>query len=822
MMENLLRDVRMGLRSLVRDKGFAATVALTLLVCVAANTAIFAIVNSVLLRPLPVPEAERILLLSNRYPKAGAGDLNQASVADYYDRRREMPAFEEQALFDTVGRTLEIGGSAERVTGMMATPSLFALLRVPPALGRAFTPEEGEEGAELKVILSRGLWQQLYGGDRSVLRRDLRLNGVPHTVVGVMPAGFNFMDPEVRFWVPAAFSAEDKTEYHSNNWYHVGRLKPGASLQLAQEQVDALNRANLERMPQWKEILVNAGFHTKVEPLQDLLVKEIRGALYLLWGGAAFVLLLGGLNVANVVLARLTLRRKEMATRLALGAGRGQLVRQLVMENVLLALAGGVTGVAAGAALLEGLASFGLDQFPRAGEVRIDATVVAIELGLAIAVGVLIGLAPMGETLRLQLSGVLREDSRTGTGGRGARLVRQSLVAGQIAIAFVLLVGAGLLLASFRELLAVNPGYETKGLLTFSTSLPRARYPKNSDTYATHYRIREAIRAIPGVEAAGGTGSIPLGGGYNDSVLIPETYEMKPGESLISPRRLTVTPGYFEAMGIGMAKGRAFDERDTETSAPVVIVDERLAERFWPGRDAIDQRVYMPTSVNDVGRPDPKRRWLRVVGVVKSVRLEDLAGKGSPVGAYYFPHSQDTQWFLTYAIRTGAAPESMVRAVRAAVAQVDPELAVFDVRTMEERAELSLASRRTSMLLSVGFGGLALFISAIGTYGVLAYLISQRRREIGIRMALGSTRGGIVRLVFREGATLLGVGVALGGAGAFALRQAVASELYGVQPLEPSVLAGVALLLVTVTLAACLVPARRAVQVDPVVVLSEQ
>lgn len=822
MMEALLRDVRMGMRSLVRDKGFAATVALTLLVCVAANTAIFAIVNSVLLRPLPVPEAERILLLSNRYPKAGVGDLNQSSVADYYDRRREMAAFEEQALFDTLGRTLEIGGAAERVTGMISTPSLFPLLRVTPALGRGFTPEEGEEGAEQKVILSHGLWQQLYGGERDVLGRDLRLNGVPHTVVGVMPAGFNFMDPEVRFWIPAAFSAEEKTEYHSNNWYHVGRLKAGASLQQAQEQVDALNRANLERMPQWKEILVNAGFHTKVEPLQDLLVKEIRGALYLLWGGAAFVLLLGGLNIANVVLARLTLRRKEMATRLALGASRGQLVRQLVVENVLLALAGGVAGVAAGAALLEGLASLGLDQFPRAGEVRIDATVVAMELALAAVVGVLIGLAPMGETLRVQLSGVLREDSRTGTGGRGARLVRQSLVAGQIAIAFVLLVGAGLLLASFRELLAVNPGYETKGLLTFSTSLPPARYPKNSDTYATHRRIREAIRALPGVEAVGGTGSIPLGASFNDSVLIPENYEPKPGESLISPRRLTVTPGYFEAMGMGMAKGRAFDERDTETSMPVVIVDERLAERFWPGRDPIDQRVYMPRSPDDVLKPDPNRRWLRVVGVVKSVRLEDLAGKGSPVGAYYFPHAQDMQWFLTYAIRTGAAPESMVRAVRVAVAQVDPELAVFDVRTMEERAELSLAPRRTSMLLAVGFGGLALFISAIGTYGVLAYLISQRRREIGIRMALGSTRGGIVKLVFREGAVLLGVGVALGGAGAFALRQAVASELYGVQPLEPSVLAGVAMLLVTVTLAACLVPARRAVQVDPVVVLSEQ
>jgi putative ABC transport system permease protein len=822
-METLLRDVRFGLRSLVREKGFAATVALTLLVCVAANTAIFAIVNSVLLRPLPVPQAERILMLSNRYPKAGVGDLNQSSVADYYERRREMPAFEEQALFDTVGRTMEIGGTAERVTGMMATPSLFPLLRVTPAMGRAFTEEEGEQGAEHKVILSHGLWQQLYGGESGVLGRELRLNGVPHTVVGVMPAGFNFVDPEVRYWIPAAFTAEEKSAYHSNNWYHIGRLKPGASLELAQQQVDALNRANLERMPQWKELLTNAGFHTKVEPLQDLLVREIRGALYLLWGGAAFVLLLGGLNIANVVLARLTLRRKELATRLALGAGRGQLVRQLVVENVLLALIGGAAGVAAGAGLLQGLASFGLDQFPRAGEVRIDATVVVIELALAGVVGVLIGLAPLGETLRVQLTGVLREDSRTGTGGRGTRLVRQSLVAAQIAIAFVLLVGAGLLLASFRELLAVNPGFRSEGILTVSSSLPRANYAQSSEVRAGIKRLLDAIHSIPGVESAGGTGSIPFGGSYSDNVIIPEGYQPKAGESLISPRQVVVTPDYFETMGIGLLQGRSFDDRDTEQSTQVVIVDERLAERFWPLGNPLDRRVYMPTGPDDVLKPDPNRRWLRVVGVVQSVRLEDLAGQGnSRIGAYYLPHAQNPWRSMTFAIKTTRSPESMVRAVRAAVAQVDPELAMFDVRTMKERTELSLAPRRTAMLLALGFGGLALFISAIGTYGVLAYLISQRRREIGIRMALGSTRSGIVKLVFREGAALLGVGVVLGGAGAFALRQAVASQLYGVQPLEPAVLAGVVLLLVAVTLAACLVPARRAVQVDPVVVLSEQ
>jgi predicted permease len=343
-----------------------------------------------------------------------------------------------------------------------------------------------------------------------------------------------------------------------------------------------------------------------------------------------------------------------------------------------------------------------------------------------------------------------------------------------------------------------------------------------SDVRGAHRRLLDAIRALPGVEVVGGTGSIPFGGSYSDQVLIPEGFVAKPSESLISPRRVTVTPGYFEAMGIPVAQGRAFDERDTADSTPVVMVDERLAQHFWPDREALDQRVYMPMSPDDAVKPSPDTRWLRVIGVVKPVRLEDLAGRSSHIGAYYLPYAQTDARYMTFAVKAATAPESMTRDVRAAVAQVDPELAMFDVHTMEERAELSLASRRTAMLLAVGFGGLALFISAIGTYGVLAYLISQRRREIGIRVALGSTRGGIVKLVFREGAMLLGVGVVLGGAGAFALRQAVASELYGVQPLEPSVLAGVALLLVAVTLTACLVPARRAVQVDPAVVLSEQ
>ncbi|MDE3167217.1 MAG: ABC transporter permease, partial [Acidobacteriota bacterium] len=351
-MGSLLRSLKHALRSLAREKGFTATVVLTIAVCIAANTVTFAVVQSVLLRPLPVPEASSLLLMANRYPKAGADFGYYSASGDYYDRLRAVSVFSEQALFRTAGRTLEIQGTPQRLTAMLATPSLFRLLRVPPAHGRAFSEAEGETGQDNKVILSEGLSRQLYAAPEAALGRDVRINGQPYTVVGVMPAGFNFIDPEVRLWLPAAFTAEEKETRHSNNWQNIGRLKPGATLPQAQAQVDALNRANLDRFPKYKDLLLNAGFHTVVVPLEDMLVKQVRGALYLLWGGAAFVLLIGAVNVANLVLARATLRRKEFATRLALGAGTGRLMAQLVTENVLLALAGGAAGAGLGAALL--------------------------------------------------------------------------------------------------------------------------------------------------------------------------------------------------------------------------------------------------------------------------------------------------------------------------------------------------------------------------------------------------------------------------------------------------------------------------------------
>ncbi len=821
-MPTMLRDLRFGIRSLMKDKGFSMTVILTLALCIGANTAIFAIVHSVLLQPLPVPRAEEILVMGNQYPQAGAPRSTNSGAADYYDRLKEVTVFQQQAMFGVGDQTIDLNGTPEKIHGMVATPSLFRLLEVAPAIGRAFNDSEGEVGADQKVILSDGLWRQMFAGSPDAIGKDLRLNGRPYTIVGVMPHDFKFVDSEVRLWTPLAFTPEQKVARHSNNWYNVGRLKSGATVQQAQAQVNALNRANDERFPQWKEILKNAGFHTSVEPLREILIRDVRSSLYLLWGGAVFVLLIGAVNIANLALARFTLRRKEFATRLALGAGRGQITRQVVLENILVCGVGGLAGVGLGAGLLQSMMAMGLKQLPRVDEVRIDGPVVLVALAMAIGAGILVGLFPLVNVFQAKLNDALREDSRTGTTGSGSRRIRQGLVVAQIGFAFVLLVGAGLLLVSFRQLLRVDPGYNTGGVMTVSIGVPQSRYAGEPELRELANRSLEAIRRIPGVTAAGATSNIPFGGNHSDSVIFAEGYVMKPGESLISPRAITISTGYFEAMGITMARGRAFDDRDTEKAPGAVIVDETLARHFWPNRDPIGQRMFTPQDINNIMKTDEHTKWLNVVGVVHDIRLDDLNGSGTPVGVYYFPFAQNPERVYTFAIKGATDLGSVGRAVRAGIAGIDPHLAIFDMKTMAERTELSMSTRKTPMTLALGFGGLALFLSAIGIYGVLTYLVTQRRREIGIRSALGCSTSGIVKLVLAEGLALVGIGLIVGIAGAAALRKALESELYGVQPLDPMVMVSVTFVLALVALTACLLPARRATQVDPVIVLNEQ
>jgi predicted permease len=818
-MDALLLDLKYSLRSLWRDKGFAATVVVTFAVCIAANTALFAIVHGVILRPLPVADAKSILIMSNDYPNAGVAGSNNSASGDYYDRLRDMTAFESQALFHDRNQTVELNGSPQQMHAMLVTPSWFRLLRVFPLLGRAFTEEESEIGRDQVVVLSHGLWQQLYAGDKTVVSRTLRISGKPFTIVGVMPPNFNFIDPEVRLWIPLAFTPAEKTVHHSNNWYHIGRLKPGATLQQAQTQVNALNNKNLERFPEMKELLINAGFHTTVKPLQDMLTAGVKGTLYLLWGGAFLVLLIGGLNIANLALARLALRRKEIATRIALGAGRAQVTRQLLLENLGLALLGGIAGLALGTVVLRALDTIGLEHFPRADEVQVDTTVVLVSILLSLITGLFVGLFPLAGISRISINDALREESRSGTGGKKSRGIRQILVAAQIGFAFALLMGAGLLLASFRVLLHVDPGFNPNGVVSASVVLPKSRYPDDEARRNFMNRALPAIRAIPGVSYAGATEAIPLGGNHNDSVILAEGYQMKPGESLISPLAIAVTPGYFEALRIPILDGRGFSDADNDSAPRVIVVDERLARHFWPNSDPLGRRMRFPSDAKDLMKIDQHTQWMTVIGVARSLRYENLDDSGAIVGAYYVPNSQWPGSSLTFALKTAVNPTSTVSALRGEIARLDPDLALFDIHSMSERIDLSLTSRRTSMLLANAFGAIALFLASLGIYGVLAYLVAQRTREIGIRVALGSTQAGILVLVLREGSKLVAVGFSFGMIAAVSLQKAMANEIYGVRPFDPLVLLGVMGVLTAIALVACAEPARRALRVDPIVAL---
>jgi len=485
-------------------------------------------------------------------------------------------------------------------------------------------------------------------------------------------------------------------------------------------------------------------------------------------------------------------------------------------------LIGGMGGIFLGVGLLRTLSVVGLEHMPRAGEVHIDATVIFVSLGLSIAAGLFVGLFPLVSASKIGINDALHEDSRTGTTGKKTRSVRQLLVAAQIGFAFALLMGAALFLTSFRRLLQVDPGFRPEGVVTGSVSLPRSKYAKREDWRGFLNRALPTVRAIPGVTQAGATDVIPLSGSHNDQVVLAEGYQMKPGESILSPLFMDVSPGYFEAMGISMIKGRSFDERDNETAPRVVIVDEQLAQHFWPNSDPVGRRMFFPGSPQDLLKVDEHTTWLTVVGVARKLRYEHLEEKSGSVGAYYCPIAQDPDNNFTFALKAAGNPESAVRALRAEIFRLDPDLAVFDVHSMAERIDLSLAARKTSMLLANAFGGVALFLAMLGIYGVLAYLVAQRTREIGIRVALGSPRGNILKLVLREGLELVVVGLVLGIVGAASMQKAVASEIYGVRALDPLVLVSVTAVLVIVALAACAVPARRAMRVDPIIALRSE
>lgn len=815
---NALQDIRFAARLLWKDRSFTVTALLTLAICIGANTAIFSIVNSVVLKPLPVPDAGRIVAFHNNYPNAVSGKGSNG-VPDYFDRLTQMDVASEYALYRQEGVTLGGQDGARRLSTVRATPSFYRLVSMRPVVGRVFTEQEGEEGKDKSVILSHALWQREFGGAADVVGKTVMLSGTTYEIVGVAPADFSFLWSDTDAYLPASFFAAEKADSsrHSNNWQMIAMLKPGRTLAEAQEQVNGINLRNESRFPQWTKILHDAGFNTSVGVLQEEIVEDIRPVLFLLWGGVGFVLLIGCLNIANLVLVRASGRARELATRQAIGADRARLARQLLTETTLLSVSGGVLGLILGWQALRLVPALGLDEMPRGFAIGLDPVSTAIILAGSLVVGLLIGLMPVWRLWRLNVNQSLREEGRSGTAGRSTSLLRRGLAVAQVTMAFVLLVGAGLMLASFRQVLKIDPGFSADGVMTGAISLPGATY-KSADRGPMVDRLLTEIRRLPGVTAAGVTTQVPLSGDHSDSVIIAEGYVMKPGESLVSPIEVTVSDGYFEAMKIPLVKGRYFDARDTKDSMHALVVDEKMAAHFWPGQDPIGRRLYKPNSPDNLFATGPDTDWLTVVGVVGEVQSDGIATNQATQGAYYHPYPQQPSSRFALAVR---AARDVVPEVRKIASGIDPQLPLYQVKSMSDYLGDALMPRRMPMLLAMAFAMVALFLSAIGIYGVLAYSVAQRRREIGIRLALGSTAREVFGLVLRDGLNIVVIGLALGFGGLIALRQVLTTVLFGVTPMDGTVIALVAAGLALVALIAMVIPARRAATVSPMVALSD-
>jgi predicted permease len=817
----LARDVRGSGRMLVKKPGFSATVVLTLAICLGANAAIFTVVHDVLLRPLPLADSDRIVGMGDVYPTITPNDILSNDTPSYFDRLEALTTLEEQALFTFWYDTLTLDGVPQEMRGMRATPSLFRVLRVAPLVGRTFTDAEGEIGNDQKVILSYGLWQRLFGGDPDVVGRQVRLawKGTVYTIVGVMPREFRFFDQGysghadtaagVQFWIPLAFTAEQKSDAARTRYgfFHVARLRPGATVEQAQAQLDALHAATVKRFPQFS--YTELGMYSVVTPLQEALTRRIRRTLYLLWAGAAVVLLIGAINVANLTLARANERGRELATRFALGAGRLQVARQLIVEALLPAVLGGAGGLATGAAILEALAANGtLASLPNATDVRLHATTVAVVSLTALAVGLVTGLAPAVSAGALRIPQVLADGSRSGTGGRSARVFRRGLVVAQVAFSVILLIGATLLFTSFRYLLNLDAGFSATGVVTATIFPPPSRYPTPADVVALQDRVLDRVRTIAGVSAAGLTSNIALSGFESPSSV---SAVGRSADEAVVPSVVTVTPGYFEAMTTPLMRGRYFDHTDRGDSVKVAIVDQRLAARLWPDADPIGKAIYR-------GESGP----FTIAGVVGDVHLEGLASMQS-IGTVYFPHTQSPparrlRWI---ALKSSVDPAAVVGSLRRAMLEIDPDLPISDVQTMRERTAHAVAPQQLAMSLSAMFAAIALLLSMLGLYGVLVSAVARRTREIGIRIALGDTVRGVFRLVLAEGAALIGVGLVVGIVGAALAARTLKGLLFGVQPTDPMIFAAVTIVTGAIALLACIEPARRATRVDPIKVLTQ-
>jgi putative ABC transport system permease protein len=798
-MTSLLQDLRYGARVLAKSPGFTLVAVFVTALGIGANTAIFSVVHAVLLRPLPYAESERLVRVYGVSQKRNLTSMS-TSFPNFNDLRGQSGAFESLAAFTDTTRALTGDGAPEQVVGVQTSGDLFDVLGARAALGRTLARTDEQPGGARVAVISHGMWQRRYGGDPSILGRSITLDGRPREVVGVLPEDFRFLfvNEPAEFYVPLNPEGEMEVQRGAGWLTVVGRLKEGVGVEQAQAEAETVAARLAEAYPE-----DNTGRSFRLAGAHEELVGSLRPTLLVLLGAVGFVLLIACANVANLLLARASRRGRELAIRVALGAGRGRVFRQLLTESLLLSTLGGAAGLLLamwGVALISALVPADV---PRFGEAGLDPSVLAFTLAASVLTGVAFGLAPALQASRVDLNDALKDGGRGATAGGKGR-VRAALVIAEVAVSLVLLVGAGLLVKSFIRLRATDPGLDPRGVLTASISLPAARYSEDAQTIDFYERTLEQAAALPGVEAVGAIMPLPLGeNAMSTSFAVEGRPDPGPGARPSSAARI-ITPGYLRAMGVPLVRGRDFTAADDADAPKVMLVNEALARQHFPGEDPVGKRLRV--GLNDISG--------EIVGVVGAVRHQKLSTAAGP--EYYVPFRQVPISDLSLVLRARSGdPSPLASSLRALVQGIDRELPVYQVRPMETLVAESVARQRFSMTLLAAFAGLALVLAAVGVFSVMSFLVAQRTHEIGVRMALGAQARDILRMVVGGGMTLAVAGIAVGLLAAFAVTRLMSSLVYEVSTSDPAVFAVVAAVLAAVALAACLVPALRAARVDP-------
>jgi putative ABC transport system permease protein len=804
MFSSFLRDLRYALRTLARNPGFACVSILALALGVGANSAIFTVVQSVLLKPLPFHRSGQLIVVRDRNLKAGFPQfsLSPGNYLDYRDHNHTLSGF---AAFNGLGVNLSGGAEPERLRGARVTLDFFDVLGVKPSLGRPFSPQEGQVGSDHVVILSNALWQRRFAGAPDVLGRQMKMNEELYTVIGVMPADFQF-PARAEIWTPLTMNAQNWNQRGGHYLNGIARLKEGSSLAAAQADLNQIAARAEKAFPN-----SNTGWDTTSNGLQESVVGKIRPLVLTLMAAVGFVLLIACVNLANLLLSRSAARRREIGIRNALGAGRGRLVRQLLTESLLLSALGAALGLLLAWAGTRLLVNLNPEILPRAKEISLDAGVVLFTMAVAGLTGILFGLAPAIHMARTDLAAAFREGGRGNSIGFRRNAVRSVLVVGEVALALVLLCGAGLLMRSFYRLQSMDPGFDPHDVLTFRTNLPRAKYKTDEQQAAFYTRALERIRALPAVAVAGAAQIFPLSG---DDYILTFIQVGKPPVargSQPSAAFYSATPGYFGALRIPLKAGRDFNEHDNAAAPNVAIISETMARQFYPNENPIGQQLNIGGGTD---KPS------QIVGIVGDVRDSELESKGR--AAMYVPAAQSPFTSMYFGVRTERDPASVISGVRAAIREMDSELPLDAVGTVDALVETSLSQRRFSMLLMGTFAGLALVLAMVGIYGVMSYSVTQATQEIGIRMALGARRGDVLRMVLGYAAVLMSAGLVVGVAASLGAGRLLASQLFEVKSYDPATYALVALVLIATALAACLIPAFRAMRVDPVIALRNE